>query len=382
MLPFGRTASPHTLYPIMEKRTRINLIFNFKNDFIMKVNSKLLILICFLSAYSTLAQISTPIDFSKNVKYQESTTTFFVTDSTENLTALDKSHLNFIEEVQIVEKFYTTENNMPITLIEKVESKGLYEEWMIKPSKLLIDFNGVKAYDALGNLIKSIPHTDKYLEIASKRESNIFYSFLEANNSNLQELQNIGYVTSFSPDGSVVATSQNGTLIYNEAKKMQTVSRNDENGDPISVTTTKYISVKSINPLHPNNEDVVPVYSKEIVKKVLPSGACTKLVRVRQFENYEILDGSQAGLRSPGNDKNKQKAGFISLSPNPVSKSLNILNSGQSELTINIYNLNGQVIKTLITTNSNIDISELFNGIYIISIQSSSEETISKFIKI
>lgn len=349
----------------------------------MKMKLRIAILVSFLmTSYFASSQINTTIDFIKKVKHQETVSTFLTIDSSASLTALDKSQLRSTSEIKIIEKYYTLDNNMPITLIEKLESKGIYEKWMKQPAKILIDATGVTSFDSLGGVMQSVPHTDKYLEIASHRERNIFHSFLEINNDHLGALQEQGYEIDVLSDGSVEVGGQKGKLVYDETKKIQEITRNDENGEPISVITTKYITVKSIDPQHPNAEDVIPVYSKEVLKKVLPSGVCGQLIRIRHFENYEIENGSQTALRYSKTEQNKKKSNEILVYPNPVSDYLNILDYDESKSAISIYNLQGEIIRTLITSKQNIDISELPKGIYLIAIQSGGEKTISKFIKI
>lgn len=79
----------------------------------------------------------------------------------------------------------------------------------------------------------------------------------------------------------------------------------------------------------------------------------------------------------PGFDVNE-----ISIYPNPVADNLNI--SGiNGETTARIYSINGQLMHTSILINSvsEINVSELPGGLYVIKVETDAETTVKRFIK-
>lgn len=70
----------------------------------------------------------------------------------------------------------------------------------------------------------------------------------------------------------------------------------------------------------------------------------------------------------------------ISVYPNPASSILNIINI-IGDYTITISNIHGQIVKSEVTSNTSVDISDLNNGIYLLNIISQSGTYTHKLIK-
>ena len=94
----------------------------------------------------------------------------------------------------------------------------------------------------------------------------------------------------------------------------------------------------------------------------------------------ETEDVNHVGVKNGLDSKNK-----ISLFPNPTANNdLNIQCNLTGDKTINIYNVQGALVKTAKMNNNNmiLDVNELSNSVYIVKIVSGSgEAVISTFVK-
>ena len=226
----------------------------------MKASPKLLIAICCLSVcYSSLAQISPPLDFNWKIKSKETVTTFYVIDQSMPITTLDQSQLKKTLEIRDVEKYYTSDYKMPFTVIKKIITHNIYKDWMIKPAEFIIDSIGINSYDSLGNLLKSISHSDKYNQAIENNSGNVFISLQETVNNHIQnEPGNV----SISSTGKTIVTRTDATFIYDLEENTKSIIRNDLNGDTSNTVNIRYVPVNSIYPSYPNQEDLIPIYKK------------------------------------------------------------------------------------------------------------------------
>ena len=77
----------------------------------------------------------------------------------------------------------------------------------------------------------------------------------------------------------------------------------------------------------------------------------------------------------------KELIGFIKIYPNPVCQNITV--EAPQQATIEISNIEGQLIKTLQTTEdkTNVDISGLPGGLYIIRLNTEDGSVVRKFVK-
>jgi len=76
----------------------------------------------------------------------------------------------------------------------------------------------------------------------------------------------------------------------------------------------------------------------------------------------------------------------ISIYPNPVTNQLNIefgvsTSVNEQIQRISILNITGKIVKTIVSNNNTIDVSNLTKGIYFLQIQTENGMAVSKFIK-
>ncbi|HMR89607.1 MAG TPA: T9SS type A sorting domain-containing protein [Saprospiraceae bacterium] len=96
--------------------------------------------------------------------------------------------------------------------------------------------------------------------------------------------------------------------------------------------------------------------------------------------SWIMLDGQKMNIISNTKDitiKNNQ----LKIHPNPTNSLIHIQGL-QEEANVRIQNINGQVIKTINTTDSQVDISDLTNGLYIFEIQNKHLMERHKILKI
>lgn len=77
-------------------------------------------------------------------------------------------------------------------------------------------------------------------------------------------------------------------------------------------------------------------------------------------------------------EKNKPN---IAVYPNPVSDILFIASEGITIDNVNIYSLQGKLVRSQIKASENIDVSNISEGLYLIEVSSSEGKSIQKFIK-
>ncbi len=96
---------------------------------------------------------------------------------------------------------------------------------------------------------------------------------------------------------------------------------------------------------------------------------------------YYIDDVSIMDCRDTTGIENYQNSSTINIYPNPTSDILTIVTPIQS--TIQISNIQGQLIKTLITTGTktNNDVSSLPSGVYIVEVKTDKGVAVKKFVK-
>lgn len=100
---------------------------------------------------------------------------------------------------------------------------------------------------------------------------------------------------------------------------------------------------------------------------------CTTQYNIGDIEDYGVIFASYLSL----DDFEKQK---YNIYPNPVENTLNITSDNSDEKQINIFSISGQLIKTLKTSNENlnIDVSELSSGTYFLNINNVPYKFIKK----
>ncbi len=347
---------------------------------IMKYLKAVFVTVFYLSSFTILCQISPPTNYDWKVKYKKSTKTYFRVDRNEPLSNLDKGSLKSREETSVIEKYYTPHSNMPVTVIKKVDSKNVYRDNMIRPTKLVIDGKGIHAYGNRGKKIKMIKHTGKYSDLTKFKSGEVFLSFPVLMQKDIRKIrQRSGRIT-LSKDGVVTAVFDSGTLIYDPIRRTRTLIKNDRHGEPIKSTFTQYAPITSLKPGYSNPDDVLPIYSKEVVKEKLPSGVCVDFVNVKTYSEYDIHRGGKNKFdRIKMREEVSNDALFF---PNPITNEVNVKGLGKGRYDLTIFNISGKLVfKNSYVGSVRIDMSDFSKGVYIISLKSDSEEHISKLIK-
>ncbi len=99
-----------------------------------------------------------------------------------------------------------------------------------------------------------------------------------------------------------------------------------------------------------------------------------------ETDMWMLMDGHKLGIKTSTKDiaiKNNQ----LKISPNPTNSIIHIQGL-QEEAKVNIQDINGKVIKTVVTTDGQVDISELPNGLYIFEIQNKQVKERHKVVKV
>lgn len=99
-----------------------------------------MILICVLGLKPAFGQTTTldEPDYLSKHSYTEKTKTFYLVEDISNITELDKLKLIPKSETNRIDK-YLNEHNEIVTVIQLLDSENIYEDWMTKPHKIVVD---------------------------------------------------------------------------------------------------------------------------------------------------------------------------------------------------------------------------------------------------
>ncbi len=107
-----------------------------------------------------------------------------------------------------------------------------------------------------------------------------------------------------------------------------------------------------------------------------------------EVEDYSVTI-LQSRTNSAGNDLGNEQLGFekndpFVIYPNPASNKINVSLQGiRGEVSFRIYDLQGRIMKEmmLVDLDSDIDVSDLASGVYIISVDEEKMPLSKRFVK-
>ncbi len=134
-------------------------------------------------------------------------------------------------------------------------------------------------------------------------------------------------------------------------------------------------------PYQINNENVAVadiIIENDVFTFSLYSGDCFAGCMYSESWSVQVTEDCQVELLS--NESNS--ISNFTIFPNPSSDIINISGITDEEFSIKIYNLQGQILKSISSKTNQIDITFLTSGVYFIKIQTEDNKTIIKrFIK-
>ncbi len=94
---------------------------------------------------------------------------------------------------------------------------------------------------------------------------------------------------------------------------------------------------------------------------------------------WMLIDGNKLGIKTSAQDVAINN--YLKIHPNPTNNFIHIQGL-QEEAKVSIKNINGQIVKTVTTTDNQLDISDIPNGLYIFEIQNKYVKERHKVVKI
>ncbi len=341
--------------------------------------------LCLVSFYYENSE--PPTECQQSLSYDMEEFRFYVIqDQSElqNLTELDKVKLKRTRLNRHFE-ICTDMAGEVTTEITVLNPEEVYEEWMTKTTKTVVNKDKVSMYNANGELVfqRDRSDTSKVFYNATKTAINehglgIVPLFQPLSSSDIYELESQGY--SIVQQSELTIISKENTSIYYNTGNLLFEIRELENGETIKTTVNKY--------KHDEWGQIVPDFFARKTKETLYSGVCVEQVLIRKYSNY--VNSARIGERSL-NDNQAVTDGskIFSVFPNPSTAQLYVQIPGMLDQTPNasvkVIDAYGMVKLTLLNQQpgivSQISLKELDPGVYFIMAEHDGKSYSERFVK-
>ena len=322
-------------------------------------------------AYSQQIEVQ---DYERKLTYTEFETDYYLIDQKDldRISLIDKVKLKEVKSEKEYEK-YINENDEHNTIIRHISSSGTYENWMEEPELVLIDKDAVSLYNFKGEIINKIAHAPKYLELAKDLRSDLLPVISFPNKEDLNEMARRGVEIEDLGNSFIQFSYNNHSVIFNEDQLYVELQDLNENGEVIHSIQRNYMQL-------PNGKIAIERI-RESTKVTLQNEIEAEHVFLRIFSSYRYENVfSQADKKVSATSLN------IILNSNQTSAKIKYTPfSKQNYSDMNIYNVSGRLMKSFKSDHSGsteLDISDLSPGVYILRLQSSEKTLSEKFIKL
>lgn len=298
-----------------------------------------------------------------------------------NITELDKLKLIPKSETNRIDK-YLNEDNEIVTVIQLLDSENIYEDWMTKPHKIVIDAEGATTFSESGAILSASPHSEDYPTTQYAVEKSLFVTLPTAiSEEQKSNIENQGFIVYTNVNGTTSITKDGIEIHYNpNAKSMEKI---------ISIDGALVYSEKRTYKTLTSGEQVLErVTSKDYV--TFNNGACAEKVTVKINTEHEVaIKAEQKSSADFVAQNNQYKPLSFQVFPVPVGDLLTI--SAKSEVaarswfSIAIFDTNGRKVFMEHEQNPfpyNISTGQLPKGTYIIKIKGKKTSWTERFIKL
>ena len=331
----------------------------------------LLLMGCLLSVYVT-GQEYIPIDYEQKKEYIEFEIDYYLVaqEDLNKLNDKDKTRLKKIQTEKFVRQYLNADQELT-SIIQINEQKNAFADWMESPEVILIDKNGISNYDKRGEKIRHVEHTPTYKEKLSDFQNDLSSEIIFPNREQLQFYRSKGFSVEYQQNGFIEIKRGQRSLIYKKSDGFIQENFFYEDGSPLREMKKHYMEL-------PSGEKMLE-RSKETVYLELSSGVKAKHVKLKlysdqSFENVyrrtEIKESEKLEVVT-STDQNKLRV----LKHAFESKNTTAL----------IFNMNGRlVLQERVNSNeiSQLDISDLPSGVYILKVTAEGQSQTSKFVKL
>jgi hypothetical protein len=320
----------------------------------------------------SFGQLSPPTNYIVKATYDEVVESRYTFEEVSNLTSREKLKLREKSTTKQVEK-YILPNNERFTKITHVSSEGYQKSWMKVPKTTVITSSETTVYDGRNNILSQIPHSSKYLELASNLNTNPLPSFSPLTQERRGELLRAGYSIVDMIDGSVKISKGTDEVIYNDIALYVEIKKSDKFGNPIFWQRKKFKMLS-------NGENVPEAFIEKKYSKTETSKTCQEFIKITTFSNYQLTYNTRGY-------ENIDRKNEISIYPNPTQDMVNIEYDRFSEanlLTLTVFDQFGSVKKVTSIQNSgtySFTINDFEKGFYYIRITDGVKDLRQKLIK-
>lgn len=332
-------------------------------------------LIAMMLVQFTQAQFEVPQDYSSKMSYKESVLHYQKIAEDVETTILDQMQLAKSTENYAVDKFMTPDG--PVQIKEVLSNISARADWMLQPRYFVTDSESISAFDDEFNLLKSVPHSEIYLETPD--DPNLGIISEDALMLGSEELAQIGLMMELEMDGTIKYFNSEMEIIFNPSDLSLQTNFFEQEGIVTSTTYQKFRRVNSIEDQYENPFDLVVILERTEQLSSLPSGQPFVFCTVRTYSNYQIENTQIAEERS-----SNEEGMFSFLFPNPAKSQINIGSDNSIISEILIHDSSGKLARQIDGTHSGkmtIDVSDLYEGLYIISYKDKKVNQILKFKK-
>jgi len=346
-------------------------------------------------------------DFESSLCYDMSYTQKIRTTSLmdlNTLTFVDK--LNFkSKEYNLKHHDYLDANSNYINDVSFISHKNMFPLWYVHPYLIRTEKNGTKSYFSTenkyldngwegghysktdhGEYITDARNNNKYLnqthssigvDLYTRVNNNINlygvlyrYIWKYPKSSSILILENQGYNV-ISTSNMITATNSEMELVWDIVNKTFT-QKVIENGIVVKTKHTIYSYVSSI-------QQTVKTKEIDMKPEVFENGDCYDLIQTTLYSDYSY--NCNISQRSIDNEEKSE----ISLYPNPAHDKINIQLPCEEcgPYKIMVSTITGEVVKlrSYQQFNGSLNISDIPVGIYILTVKTSTDEYLLKFVK-
>jgi hypothetical protein len=338
------------------------------------------------------AENNPPPRYKKKVSYDLSTTREHLLPpdaKTADLSDIDLIDMRPEREERHVET-WVDENDELVTEITHTLPSTLLEDWMPKVHRTLIDHNGVRQYDANGQLMNTLGQSEQSAEAYQNsraaavenlgklrdwaRPTPQMLAELRARGHQVEELKD-GRVVKIKKDREETIFDDDGTIEHIQHDAQGRVERSDMQG------------FRKLG-----NGKAVPAFTRSSQAKHSYKGVRMMAVEHIVYSNYKV-DDREVGGQQPAHPKGGTKARSaangpteVQLWPNPVRDVLYLrLPSGTGRATATIIDLDGRSLHTAQgEAGAQIDLptKALPAGVYLLRIeQADGQRSTQRFVK-
>ena len=319
-----------------------------------------------------------------SINYVTETKVFYLISDSINAFSITEK-VNLLPEItrdSIVRLVYTN-NDLKTTIYH--QENNLYEAWMTKPVKTIIDKSRIKVYDRFNHLLVNELHSSMYRSnynaiknYLTEHSADIIPDFIQLTATLKREMLDSGFVYSNVGSGYNKFTRDSMEMIFNNAKRSNELIMYKSDG------TFNY-SIKKGFRMNAAGK-IVPSYTIEKKWDDRFPANCVQEYKIVQYPSYTFTNYGPGKFAEEEDEEAVEDVDRINLSPNPAHNFIKVwLPESASGLKLYVYDNTGRLkLENPIidgVTEFNVNISSFDRGIYILKLIGDTVNYSETFIK-